>query len=240
MSSLDFSMLQNLTFNCFWKWDFQEQSSDTHSVELISPGEDQALPEMRTLLQKGTGKGKPAGSAAFNTGVQSHSLGELSCLGLAMNPLSAWVPAFSENQDCVRPLPSELLMKARLGGVSLCPTCPQHGRNQGGGSKGSGYQWGEVKAGLGQAAGESREQEADSDVVQDGSTSEHRGHCAGLVWEAACIQIGIYQERCRHEVASACILLSSQPHYEALATLKSKHRFTRIRHHLHPWYRLGP
>lgn len=33
--------------------------------------------------------------------------------------------------------------------------------------------------------------------------------CAGPVWEAACIQMGIHQERCMCEAASACILLST-------------------------------
>lgn len=66
-------------------------------MELISTGEDQALPELGILLQKGTGKGKPAGSAAIDTDVQSHRLGELSCLGLAMNPPSACISVFPEN-----------------------------------------------------------------------------------------------------------------------------------------------
>lgn len=33
--------------------------------------------------------------------------------------------------------------------------------------------------------------------------------CVEPVGEAACIQIGIHQERCMHEAASVCILLST-------------------------------
>lgn len=105
-------------------------------MELVSPGEDQALPELGILLQKGTGKGKRAASAAIHTGVQSCSMGELSCLGLAMNPPSAWVSVFSENEDCGKSLPCELLMNARPGGASLYLICQQLGGCHRGGSQG--------------------------------------------------------------------------------------------------------
>lgn len=68
-----------------------------HGTDLVSPGEDQALPVLGILLWKGIGKGNPAGSTAIDTGVQCRSLGELSCLGLAMKPPSTWVLIFLEN-----------------------------------------------------------------------------------------------------------------------------------------------
>lgn len=59
------------------------------SVELVSPVDNKVLPELGILLQKGTGKEKPADLTAIDTGVQTHSLGELFCLGLALNTPNA-------------------------------------------------------------------------------------------------------------------------------------------------------
>lgn len=60
-------------------------------MELIFTDEDQVVPKPGTLLQRGTGKGKSAGLAVIDRSVQSHSLRELSWLGMAMYPPSAWV-----------------------------------------------------------------------------------------------------------------------------------------------------
>lgn len=44
--------------------------------------------------------------------------------------------------------------------------------------------------------------------------------CIGPVWEAAFIQMGIYQEGYMHETASVCISLSTLPHHQTLVNPK--------------------
>jgi len=137
-----------------------------------------------------TGKGQSAGSATTDKDVQSHSLGELSRLGLAMNPPSAWVSVFSENEDCDKSLPHELLMNARPDGVSLHPTCQQHGRGQGGGSHGRGIS-GERQR---QSWGRLQENQESRKLIQAWYRMEAQVNravsCAKLVWEAPCCRQG--------------------------------------------------
>lgn len=118
--------------------------------------------------------------------------------------------------------------------------CWQRGRGQGGGSQG----WGISGERYGQSWGGLRENQESRKLLQTwyrmAAPVNREVSCAGPVWEPACIQMGIYQERNVREAASACILLSPQPHYQALTTLKSKHRFKRIKHHPRSWYRLRP
>lgn len=101
-------------------------------MELIFTDEDQVVPKPGTLLQRGTGKRKSAGLAVIDTSVQSHSLRELSWLGMA---IPAPGSQFSENWDWGKSFPQELPRNARPGGIDLYPIC-QQGRGQGDGSQG--------------------------------------------------------------------------------------------------------
>lgn len=90
MCSSDFSKLWNLTLNFFRRRFPGKKVKQTQL--LVTPGEDQALALLRTLLRKGTGKGRPPAQLPLRETckVAAHE----TWLGLAMKPPWAWVSIF--------------------------------------------------------------------------------------------------------------------------------------------------